>query len=501
MNRLRPEPDQPIPADLTAAEAMLRPALDPCGDICFRSLVIEGDRPLRALLIYSQSMVKAIQIDEQALASLMLQLNQGIPAPGRPSTAGDLATLARQRNIPLANPQPALTVQQGINEILRGSTALLVDGCHGALLFRVPREVTRGVSEPLTEGVVRGPREGFTEDLETNLTLVRRRLAVRAFRLERQRLGERTQTEIALLFLDGLADPQVVEEVRRRLSAIQISEVLDSAYVEEMIEDAPFSPFPTVAHTERPDKVAAALLEGQVALITSGSPQVLLMPITLTQLLQSAEDYYERYYIGSAIRVLRLIAGFFALTLPSFYVAVTTYHHEMIPSPLFHALAAQREGVPWPAVLEAFLMEIAFELLREAGIRLPRPVGQAISIIGGLVIGEAAIRARIASAGMVIIVATTGICSYVIPAYNLSLALRFIRFPMMLLGASLGLHGVVVGLLLLLIHLLNLTSFGTSYLRPALPAVAADWKDTILRAPWWHMRRRNRRSSISGGGR
>jgi len=477
---------EPIPADLARAEQLFRDRLGPCGDVIFRPLRIEGSTPVQAVLIYCRSVVEARVVHEQSLKAMLLRSDQGLSAVP-PEPIPDNGESSSQ---PPGMPCPELTVQQGSAEILSGSLLLLVDGRSGALLFRILNTAGRGVTEPVVEGTVRGPREGFVEQIETNITLIRRRLPTAAFRLERQYLGERTHTEVALAYVDGIANPQVVRRVRQRLRKIRIDGILDSAYIEELIEDAPWSPFPTIVHTERPDRVAASLLEGQVALLTAGSPQVLLLPTTLMQFLISPEDYYERFPVGSLTRALRLLAAFLALTLPSFYVAITTFHHEMIPAQLFQAIASQREGVPWPAVMEAFLMEIAFELLREAGIRLPRPVGQAVSIIGGLVIGEAAIRARIASAGMIIVVATTGIASYAVPAYNLAIALRLIRFPLMLLASFLGLHGIVVGLLLLLIHLLGLHSFGVPYLSPVVPARPADWKDTVVRAPWWKMGRR-----------
>lgn len=468
--------DQPLPADLSRAEQMIRQRLGPCGDVDFRPLAVEGEPPVQALLVYCRSLMETKLLDEQALRAFLLGAQCGHSAsPGGPPEE------------PPGISVPTLTLPQAIREILSGSLLLLIEGRSGAVLFRVRGTPGRSVTEPVVEGTIRGPREGFVESVDTNITLVRRRLQTASFRLEWFRLGSQTETAVALLYLDGVADPRAVRRARKRIRRIRIDGVLDAAYVEELIEDAPYSPFPTIAHTERPDRVAAGLLEGQIAVMTAGSPQVLLLPTLLIQLLHSPEDYYERYMIGFVIRMLRFLAAFLALTLPSVYVAVTTYHHEMIPAPLFQAIASQREGVPWPAIMEAFLMEIAFELLREAGIRLPRPVGQAVSIIGGLVIGEAAIRARIASAGMIIVVALTGIASYAVPAYNLSASLRLIRFPLMLLAAVLGLHGVMVGLLLLLIHLLSLRSFGVAYLSPVAPAKPEDWRDVIFRAPWWKM--------------
>ncbi|MDP4158068.1 MAG: spore germination protein, partial [Bacillota bacterium] len=278
---------------------------------------------------------------------------------------------------------------------------------------------------------------------------------------------------------------KVVKEVHHRLDKIDIGGVLESGYIEELIQDDTFTPFPTIFNSERPDVVAACLLEGRVAILVDGTPFVLVVPSLFIQNFQVPEDYYQRADISSLLRLLRVICFLIALLGPSFYIAVTTYHQEMLPTSLLISLAAQREGVPFPAFVEAVMMEVAFEILREAGIRMPRAVGQAVSIVGALVLGQAAVEAGIVSASMVIVVSLTAIANFVFPAYNMAISIRMLRFGMMLLAASFGLYGITVGILALLLHLNSLRSFGIPYMAPMSPLIPDDLKDTVIRFPQW----------------
>lgn len=303
-------------------------------------------------------------------------------------------------------------------------------------------------------------------------------------------MGRITKTDIVLAYLRGKANEKVVEEVRRRIKRINVDSILESGYVEELIEDQPFSPFPQIAHTERPDKAAAEILEGRIVILVDGTPFVLIVPTIFTQFLQSSEDYYERYPMAIAVRLIRYLFFMIALTFPSIFIAATTYHHEMIPTPLLISVAGAHIGVPFPAFFEVLLMEITFEALREAGVRLPKAVGSAVSIVGALVIGEAAVAAGIVSPDTVIVVAVTAIASFTIPAFNVAITIRMLRFPMMFLAAIVGFYGILLGLLIILVHLCSLRSFGVPYFAPVAPFRWKDMKDTIFRAPWWMMKKR-----------
>jgi spore germination protein KA len=374
--------------------------------------------------------------------------------------------------------------------LLSGDTILLVDEVSEAVAIDSRGWKERGINEPTSETVVRGPKDGFTETLRTNTALLRRKIKDPNLWIESMTIGRRTKTDIAIAYIKGVASDTVIAEVHKRLNSIDIDGVLDSGYIEEFIQDAPYSPFPTVQNTERPDKIAAGVLEGRVAIIVDGSPFVLTVPVVFTQFFQASEDYYHRFDVSSFIRILRFLCFFLALLVPSLYIAVLTFHQEMVPSPLLTSIAAQREGVPFPAALEAILMEVTFEILREAGVRLPQNVGSAISIVGGLVLGEAAIQAGIVSPILVVVIAVTAMSNFVIPAFNLALSLRSIRFAFLFLAASFGLYGVVLGLVTMVLHLCSLQSFGIPYMSPMAPFTANGQKDTLIRAPRYGLFRR-----------
>lgn len=393
--------------------------------------------------------------------------------------------LIQKHIVSFAEVSTAPNLTQAIKMVLAGDTALFIDGYERVLIFGTRSWEKRAVGEPETEAAVRGPREGFTETLRINTSLLRRRIQHENLRFETMKAGRRTGTSINLAYIKDIVNPHTLEEVRRRIAAIDIDGILESGYIEELIEDAPLSIFPQIEHTERVDKAAAAVLEGRILIMTDNTPFALIVPTTFFQFLAASEDYYERPYIAFALRILRLFVLNIALFLPATYVAVVTFHQEMLPTQLLLSIAAAREGIPFPAVLEALLMETTFEVLREAGVRLPKTVGQAVSIVGGLVIGDAAIRAGLVSPAMVIIVAATAISNFAIPAFNATIALRLLRFPLIILGAVMGLYGVIFGLILILIHLAGLQSFGVPYLTPLVHGSVSDLAKILIRPPWW----------------
>jgi len=374
--------------------------------------------------------------------------------------------------------------------VLSGDTGILVEGNQEALTLGIRGADTRSVNEPEGEAVVRGPREGFIENIRTNTSMLRRKLKTPRLKMKSLIVGRKSNTNIVVAFLDGVANPQLVDEVTQRISQIEIDAVLESGYIESLIQDSEYSPFPQVMYSERPDTVAAALLEGRVAIFVDGTPMVLLVPTTFWMMLQASEDYYERFQMATFLRLLRYLFLAISLVTPALYVAVTTYHQQMIPTTLLLSIAAAREAIPFPAIVEVLIMEVAFEALREAGIRLPKTVGQAVSILGALVVGQAAVQAGIVSAPMVIVVSITGIASFTVPHFNAAIAIRLIRFPLMFAAAFLGIYGILVGLLIIVGHMASLRSFGVPYLSPLAPMSVGDLKDTLIRAPWSEMEHR-----------
>lgn len=373
-----------------------------------------------------------------------------------------------------------------ISGILTGDTIFLADSFQQGLVISTKGWDKRGVTEPETESVVRGPREGFTENFRTNTALIRRKIKSPKLRMEHMTIGRKTQTSVCIAYLDGIANDRVTQQVRSRLKQLDIDSVLDSGYLEEYIEDAPFSIFATVGYSEKPDVIASKILEGRTAILVDGSPFVLTVPFLFVEAFQTAEDYYVRSIYSSIMRLLRFFSYLIAIFAPAIYIALTTFHQELIPTTLLMTIASAREGTPFPAFVEAFVMVLSFEILREAGLRLPRPVGQAVSIVGALVMGDAAVSAGIVGAPMVITVAITAVAGFIIPEQNDTISI--LRLIMMILSAALGGYGIAMGFLGILIHLGSLQSFGIAYFNAFFPT--RDMEDTFIRMPLWAMVKR-----------
>ncbi|MBA4547510.1 spore germination protein [Thermoactinomyces intermedius] len=374
--------------------------------------------------------------------------------------------------------------------VLGGDTVLLVDGSEKGLIVGSKGWATRGVDEPRAEQVVRGPREGLSETLNFSLSMIRHRLRDPSLRVKYIAVGKRTKTTVAVLYIEEISEKQIVQEVEERIKRIKIDGILEAGYIEEMIQDQMWTPFPLLQNTERPDTVVSHLLEGKVAVMVDGAPQALIAPAVFSQFYNSPEDYYERYLISTFLRFIRLLSLFIALLLPALYIAFISFHPEMIPSDLMLAMAAGRATVPFSAIVEALIMEISVEILREASIRLPGPIGPTIGIVGALVIGNAAVTAGLVSPAFVIVVGLTTISSYANPNYNAAISVRLLRFPFMIVAAMFGLFGIMIGLMLLLLHLVQLRSFGVPYMAPFAPLNLRDLRDSLIRIPWPWMKKR-----------
>jgi len=447
-----------------------------CSDFVIREFRMENG--VKTLIFYVDGMSNTELVD-RVIGSLMIR-------------KGDRTELDEvlNRTLPVSQISESDNFGDCMQRVLSGDVGLIVDGSGRALIMGLRGAEHRSVTEPETESTVRGPREGFTELLRTNTTLLRRKIKSPRLKMKPLIVGKETNTDIVVSYIDGLADPELVKEVVRRIEAIDMDGVLESGYLEEMIQDHGYSPFPQIMYTERPDTASGALLEGRVVILTDGTPFVLIVPVTIWSFLQANEDYYERFQISSFLRSVRSLFMFIALTTPALYIAVTTFHQEMLPTTLLLSVAAAREAIPFPAVVEALIMELSFEALREAGVRLPKAVGQAVSILGALVVGQAAVEAGIVSAPLVIVVSITGIASFAIPKFNAAISVRLLRFPLMLLAAVFGLYGIVIGGMIIIGHLARLRSFGVPYLAPVSPLTFSDMKDTFVRVPWWMMKRR-----------
>ncbi|MCX7924068.1 MAG: spore germination protein [Clostridia bacterium] len=377
------------------------------------------------------------------------------------------------------------TFEDTVDSIVSGEAVLYVDGESKAFKIGVKAPDKRAVEQPDTEITTKGPREGFTENLRTNTILLRRRIRNPQFKVESIKLGEETKTDIVLCYIDGIVKHEIVEEVKRRIDRIKIDGVLATGYIEQFIQDGKFPLFPMVGNSEKPDKVAAKLLEGRVAIIADGTPTVLTVPFLIIETFQIQEDYFGEYFFSSFLRILRFACFMISIYLPALYVAITSFHQTIIPFKLFLTMAAAREGIPFSAFTEALLMIITFQILSEAGIRMPRAIGQAVSIVGAIVLGEAAVSAGIASAPLVIVVALAGICSFIVPPLMKTGAI--LRFIILITANVLGLMGIGVASIILITYLCNKRSFGIPYMTPFSPLHTADLKDSLIVVPMWAM--------------
>lgn len=370
--------------------------------------------------------------------------------------------------------------------ILKGDTVIFIQGYDQVLVVSTKKYPLRSISENDTEGGLRGPRDSFNESFRFSTALIRRRIRDPKLKCEQGTIGQRSRTDYGIMYIQDLADPSLVEDVKKRLDAYDIDGIFDSGMAEHLMEDNWHSVFPLFQATTRPDKVASGILEGRVAVVFDNSPEVILAPCNFNMLLQASDDYYNRWAVGTFARIIRYLAAFIAITLPGFYVAVTVFHSELLPAKLVYAIASARSMVTFPIVVEMLLMEFLFELLREAGIRLPGPLGNTIGIVGGLIVGQSAVEAGIVSTIVVIVVALSAIASFAIPNEEFVSVYRLIKF-LLIIGASvLGLYGFILCLLIVAIHLSGLKSFGVPYM---MPMVAGDedegWLkgDFLLRAP------------------
>lgn len=361
------------------------------------------------------------------------------------------------------------------------SGVILIEGQSEAILAGTRKIQSRSISEPTTQTVVKGPKDGFTENLGTNISLIRSRIQNNQLRIEQTKAGKVTKTDIGILYMEGIAKEEIVKEVKERISKIDMDSILDTNYVEEALKDNRKTIFPLFQNSERPDVVSANLLEGKIAIIIQGTPFALILPAVFIQFFHSPEDYYANYLVSSFLRLIRVGSFYVNMYASAIYLALITHHHGLIPTTLMVTLMAQREQVPFPAIVELLVMELAFEVLREAGIRMPRAIGPAVSIVGALILGQAAVEAGFVSAAIVIIVATTAISSFTLPNPNIVNTARGMRFILIFAAAFIGFYGIILFSLCIILHLCSLKSVGVPYLTPLSPVRVSDLKDSLVR--------------------
>ncbi len=366
--------------------------------------------------------------------------------------------------------------------LMAGFVVLLIDGVDRGIACGMQGYSFRSVSEPSTEMNITGSREGFVEPIRVNQTMIRRRLRSPSLKFEMYPIGEKSRTDICLVYLTDTADPRMVEEVKRRLGKLSSDILLSQGYLRPYLEGQPLSPFSSVGTTERPDTLCAKINEGRIGILVDGTPFALVVPYLFEEHFQSMDDYSYRPYYGSFIRLLKYFAFLLSIFLPGGYVAITSFSPEMLPDSLLFNIAASEQQTPFSMMTEALVIHLIYEIMREAGLRLPRPVGHAVSIIGALVIGDAAVKAGIIGSSMVMVVALTALSSFVVPSLYEPAAI--LKFVFILVGGTWGLFGISVGFVLLLTNLCALESLGVPVMAPLSPCAPADLRDGLWRTGW-----------------
>lgn len=466
----------PLHGDLQARLLLLQKTFSQTPDLIVREFRI-GNSKREAALAYLDSLVDKNALNNNLLQPLMHQ-------------HGEMQDVLSA--VPISQVEVTSSWTLVEERVLRGQVLLFVSDQAHAYLFDAKDWPQRNVQDPQLETSLKGAHQGFVETDTQNIAMIRRYLPHRELKIRETWVGARGTLRVSILYLADVVNQAALCELVDRLNRVDVDAVLNSGELEEFIEDNPYSPFPQFVITERPDAVTSQLLQGRIAIILDLSPGVLIAPANFISFFQTVDDYSIRWMAASFIRLMRIVAFFLAILLPSLYITIVTFHSEVIPVELLLSIGESRANIPFPPFLEAVMMEISLEMLREAGVRLPSPIGQTIGVVGAIVIGQAAVQAGIVSNIMVIVVSITGIASFIIPNYDMSSAVRLIRFPMMLISSLFGFVGLVVGVLFLFIHLLSLQSLKMPYMAPIAPTFWSDWKDTIVRLPLIKMNKRPR---------
>lgn len=461
--------------------AVLRNIFSQSSDLIVREFYFGGNENLDGVVIYLDNTVDTKSLQQEILETLMFKFDLDDFSPKNiPEKA---ITVIRKNSVSIGGIKEEKQLEQIIEGVLRGKVIVLINFIDSALLLDTPGWAKRGIEEPANEKIVRGPREGFIEDMGTNIALIRRKIPDIRLVVETHIITKRDKKRVSLIYLRDLANPTIVDHVRQRIRQINVETIGAVGEVEQLIEEHPWSLFPQMLTTERVDKTVANIMEGRVAIMLDGTPFSLLIPAVFHQFLQTTDDYSERFIAGSFFRLVRYGALFATAVLPGLYIALISYHTEMIPYNLVISISGARQSVPFTPFLEAVFMEVTLEVLREGGLRLPTPIGQTVGIVGGIALGQAVVQAKIVSPIMIIVVAFTAISSFVVPNYSMGLSVRILRFLLMGCAAFLGLFGLILGLLVTLVHLVGLDSFGIPYFAPLAPLNPSYLKDTLVRAP------------------
>ena len=456
-----------------------------CADIKMVDMQLGTDRPLRCMVAYIEIIASASSYGSSEIGRLLKTISV--------KDSQEVSDFLTRNGRGMTDVTFYTDLKEAAQGLLTGDMILFVDGLDRVLKIPDKGYPGMGVQSAESEKVTRGSNEGFSDSVKTNTALIRKRLRATELKNVETKAGRRTDTLVNIMYMEGIARKEVLEEIKKRLETFEIDGIMDSGMIEQLTEHRWGSPFPQFQTTERPDRAVHALLEGRIVLLCDNSPLVLILPTDFNSFLQTSDDYYNRFEIVSLERIIRYLAVFFALSLPALYLAVINFHTSLLPTNLLLTFAQARAGVPFSSLTELLLMELGFELLREAGVRLPGTMGNTIGIVGGLIIGTAAVDAGLASPVVVIVVAFTALCSFAIPGEEFANAFRLLKFFLIFASAWLGLFGYLSGMLAIIIHLSGLKSFGVPYLMPFVSTEVDDGaqlKDSVFRFPLFALFRR-----------
>ena len=452
------EESRKVSANLRENEKYLRSRLENCSDILIRPMRLGDKHKVDCLMVYIEVAVSNMMLDDSALGKMINHFWEISPE--------DIQEFVRHNSLGIADVKKLENLDESIDAMLAGNAVFFIDGYDKAMKISSKGYPSTGVMEAESEKVLRGSREGFSDSVKSNSALVRKRLRDTRLKVEEYKIGVRSHTLTQVLYMDDLVHEGLLEEVKERLEEFQIDGILDSGMLEQLTEDVWYSPFPQYQTTERPDRAVQEILKGKVVILCDNSPEALILPGNFSSFMESSEDWYHRFEMASFLRILRYLAVIMATVLPGLYLAVIRFHTQILPSALILSFAEAREGVPFSSVVELIFLELAFELIREAGVRVPGSLGNAIGIVGGLVIGQAAVEANLVSPIVVMIVALTALGSMTVPNEEFAAAFRLVKYGFLILGGYLGIYGIVLGVYLVIGHLAGLISFGIPYLIP-----------------------------------
>lgn len=470
------EESRKVSANLRENEKYLRSRLENCSDILIRPMRLGDKHKVDCLMIYIEVAVSNMMLDDSALGKMINHFWEISPE--------DIQEFVRHNSLGIADVKKLENLDESIDAMLAGNAVFFIDGYDKAMKISSKGYPSTGVMEAESEKVLRGSREGFSDSVKSNSALVRKRLRDTRLKVEEYKIGVRSHTLTQVLYMDDLVHEGLLEEVKERLEEFQIDGILDSGMLEQLTEDVWYSPFPQYQTTERPDRAVQEILNGKVVILCDNSPEALILPGNFNSFMESSEDWYHRFEMASFLRILRYLAVIMATVLPGLYLAVIRFHTQILPSALILSFAEAREGVPFSSVVELIFLELAFELIREAGVRVPGSLGNAIGIVGGLVIGQAAVEANLVSPIVVMIVALTALGSMTVPNEEFAAAFRLVKYGFLILGGYLGIYGIVLGVYLVIGHLAGLISFGIPYLVPFIKKEQKGSRgEGILRVP------------------